>query len=495
MTPVGIARALQSEIISIANQPDQADYNSLAYDSRKAASGGIFVCLSGAQSDGHDYIDSALEKGISCLVVEKKQAFERYGTFAFVVLVKNTRKALALLSAAFFGNPAQGLHLIGLTGTKGKTSTSYMIRQILLEHGISCGLVGTTGIFYGDQSEYIDNSTPESYELHRIFADMIQNGVTHVVMEVSSQALMTYRVLGLTFDIAVFTNISPDHIGPNEHKDFEEYLYYKSTLFRHCRFAVVNLDDSHADVILSVLKQNAVPYETYSCHPETQANHTATDPCFELGDSLSTCFTLDGTQRLHVNVPGKFSVYNALCAATVGLALDCSVDCIRIALEKVTVIGRTELCRHPKCPFPILIDYAHNAVSLESLFDAVKAYHPNRILCVFGCGGNRSKLRRYDMGEISGRHADLSVITSDNPRFEKLDDIIEDILTGIHKTNGSYIVVKDRKQAIFYALAHAEKGDIVLLAGKGQQDYEEIEGVHYPFDERKVVQEYFDTQV
>lgn len=481
------------------NECDDFEIKGVAYDSRKVKSGFVFVAAVGAVVDGHDYIPKAVENGAGIVVCELKNAYEKYSLMfpdVTFIMVKSSRIALAIISKEFFENAADKMTLIGLTGTKGKTSTSFMIAGILGEAGKKCGIIGTTGIYYAGKYEYIDNSTPESYELHRIFSDMLASGVDHCVMEVSSQALMMYRVYGLRFDTAVFTNISPDHIGEGEHKSFEEYLSFKGKLFSMCDKAVINADSDHIGYIEDIIRSNRVPCKKYSCSGN-DADYYGINEKFYIDTDMKTEYTFktaDGKEHLlNVMVPGKFSIYNSLCASSVCLGLGIDMDTIAIALEKVKVIGRTEPVHHEKAKNPIIIDYAHNALSMESLFTAIKAYNPEKIICVFGCGGNRSKLRRYDMGEISGKYADLSVITSDNPRDEELDDIIDDILVGITKTDGKYVIIKDRRDAIHHALSIAKEGDIVIIAGKGQQDYEEIKGKKYPFNERTVVKEYFDA--
>ncbi len=475
-----------------------SEIKGIAYDSRKVKEAYVFTAAKGAVSDGHDYIDGAVSNGASAIFCDSREAYEiyseKYKDVNFI-LTENSRKALALISAEFFGRPADKMTLIGITGTKGKTSTSFMVSHILEKAGIPCAIIGTTGIYYAGKYEYIDNSTPESYELHRLFAEMLKNGVKHCVMEVSSQALMLHRVYGMHFDTAVFTNISPDHIGEGEHKSFGEYISYKGQLFTMCSRASVNADSDKIDFIKDIIEKNSVPCVTFSCKDEN-ADYFGCDENFYIDTDMKTEFTLKTkgqTKKLNINVPGEFSVYNALCAASVTMEMGVDIETVAKALSEVKVIGRTEPVHHEKCNIPVIIDYAHNALSLESLFCAVKRYNPSRIICVFGCGGNRSRLRRYDMGEISGKYADLSVITSDNPREEELEDIMSDILVGIAKTDGKYTVIKDRRNAIFYALEHAQKGDIVILAGKGQQTYEEIKGVKYHFDEREVVKEYYDT--
>ncbi len=478
---------------------NQTEIGGVAYDSRKVKQNFVFVAAVGAVSDGHDYIPKAIQNGAIAVICERRDAFEQYSaqypSVAFYC-VESARKALALVSAEFFGNPAKRLKLIALTGTKGKTSTSFMVAGVLNEAGKSCAIIGTTGIYYAGKFEYIDNSTPESYELHRLFADMVQSGVEYCVMEVSSQALMMHRVHGIRFDIGVFTNISPDHIGEGEHKSFEEYLYYKTRLFTMCDKAVVNGDSDCLDAVMRAIDEANIPCFKYSVN-NTDCDFYATNERFYIDVDMKTEFVFnskDGvSKQLQVMVPGRFSVYNALCASSVAALIGISVDEIAAAISRVKVMGRTEPVRHERSQNPIIIDYAHNAMSMESLFDAIRIYDPSRIICVFGCGGNRSKLRRYDMGEISGKYADLSVITSDNPRDEALSDIIDDILVGMHKTDGKYVIINDRRQAIHHAIEAASPGDVILIVGKGHQTYEEIKGEKYHFDEREVVKEYFDN--
>lgn len=471
------------------------EFISLCYDSRKVSCGSIFVCLKGALFDGHKFAHSAVSSGAKALVLSDENTYksvvsEHPDVSCF--LVEDTRKALALLSAEFFGNPASKLFTVGITGTKGKTSTTFMTKEILSNTGLSVGIIGTTGIYYADKFEYIDNSTPESYEIHRIFADMVNCGVTHVLMEVSSQALMMHRTYGINFDIGVFTNISPDHIGENEHTDFEQYLSCKGLLFKQCNKAIVNADSDRLDFIKGIISDSSIPCLSYSVN-DSQADYYAKNITFEITDSLSTTFDLYSYGTLHLGTPGNFSVYNALCAAAISFGCGASFDDVKKGLSTVRIFGRVEPVKHEKCDFAVLIDYAHNALSLESLYMSVMQYKPENIITVFGCGGNRSKLRRYDMGEIAGKYSTYSVITSDNPRTESVDDIISDILIGMGKTNGKYEIVKDRRDAICHALSVAKKGDIVLIVGKGNQLYEEIGTEKIPFDEREVVREYFDN--
>ena len=472
------------------------DITGVAFDSREVKEGYVFVAITGVVTDGHLYIPKAVENGAVCVICENRDMYEKYKneyTGITFMLVKNARRALAIVSKHFYDCACDKMKIIGITGTKGKTSTSFMISKILNEAGNRCGIIGTTGAYFEDYFEEMNHSTPESRDLHALFAKMLGMGASHIVMEVSSQALMMYRVYGIEFEVGIFTNISPDHIGEGEHSSFDDYLYCKSKLFTMCKKAVINADSDKAPYILDVCKEHDVPVITYGCEKEN-ITYRAANESFYIDGGMKTHFELisaEGKESVEVSVPGKFSVFNALCAASCAKTLGIDFESIKKALSNVTVVGRIEPVANEKLKAPVIIDYAHNAMSLESLFTAVKAYNPKRIICVFGCGGNRSKLRRYEMGEISGKYADLSIITADNSRFEELDDIICDILIGMHKTDGKYEIVKDRRDAIYRAIDLSEEGDIVLLAGKGQETYLDVKGVKTHFDEREVVKDYF----
>ena len=476
---------------SCANDTQSVDF--LEYDSRNARENCIFVCIKGTKFDAHQKVSELYQNGINCFVVQDEKVYRdlcQKNANVAVFLVSNTRKALALLSDLFFSSPQNSLTIIAITGTKGKTSTSYMIREILKECGKKVGIIGTNGAYFEDFYRELSNSTPESFTLHSLFAKMKSMGAEYIVMEASSQAVKMDRIYGITFDLAVFTNISPDHIGPDEHEDFEEYLSCKGQIFRQCKMGIVNADDEKCGYILDILKEQNINYATFAM--KKGADFKASDPKYIIDNGFKTSFVLNDNQTVKLNVPGKFSIFNSLCACAVGLSLNIDIDNIKSALTKASVLGRVEPVKHPKSNTGILIDYAHNALSMQSLFEAIKEYCPRRTICVFGCGGNRSKLRRYDMGEISGNNATISVITSDNPRFEEPMDIINDILIGIKKTSGQYVVIPDRREAIAYALSIANSDDVVLLAGKGQEMYQEIKGVKYPLDEREIVKNYFD---
>ena len=482
--------------VNLPQNLSNSEINGVSFDSREVRGGFAFVAVKGVKTDGHLFIPQAVKAGAAAVICEDMEAYEKYSAQYPSVLflyVKNARVALAVCSAEFYERACDKLTIIGITGTKGKTSTSFMTAAILKHAGIRTGIIGTNGAYFEDFYEELEHSTPESRDLHRLFYEMQKRGATHIVMEVSSQSILMSRVQGITFDTAVFTNITPDHIGEGEHRDFDDYLFCKGKLFTMCKRAVVNIDSDKAPYILDICQSGGVPVKTFVCDMGG-ADYTAQNVRFFIDRVMSTSFDVidkDGMrEEIDVGAPGKFSVFNALCALTVARSIGIGTEHIKAALKNVKVVGRIEPVPNEYCKAPVIIDYAHNAVSLESLFEAVKAYSPKRIICVFGCGGNRSKLRRYEMGEVSGKYADLSVITTDNSRFEELDDIIADILIGMKKTDGKYVIIKDRREAIHYAMSEAREGDVVLLAGKGQETYLDVKGVKTHFDEREAVSEY-----
>lgn len=470
------------EFTCVKGNPDR-EVGALVYDSRKIEKDCMFVCIAGANADGHSFASEAAEKG-ACVIVAEKDVELPEGSDAAVVRVADTRYALAFLSAAYFGHPAEQMKIIGITGTKGKTTTTYLVKSILEHAGRKVGLIGTIEAVIGDRHIPANNTTPESYVLQSYFRQMADAGCDTVVMEVSSQGLMMHRTQGFIFDIGIFTNIEPDHIGPNEHADFAEYMACKGLLFRQCRVGIVNCDDAHWQ---TVTKGHTCSLETYGfaegADLQAYNMHLVTKP-----GSLGVDFDVKGLLAISVeiNTPGRFSVYNALTAIAICRHFGVSAEDIKEALLHAHVKGRIEIVRVSD-QFTLMIDYAHNAMALESLLTTLKEYKPHRLVCLFGCGGNRSRLRRYEMGEVSGRLADLTVITSDNPRFEEPQDIIDDIKTGIGKTTGKYVEICDRKEAIAYVIEHGEPGDIIVLAGKGHEDYQEIRGKKYPMDERVLI--------
>lgn len=457
------------------------EISTLVYDSRKVQKDSVFVCISGSVRDAHEFIPDVVKNGVAAVIVEKDVTPVDGVTY---IKVEDTRLALAYMSAAYFDYPAKKIKTIGITGTKGKTTTTYMVKSILESAGIKTGLIGTIESICGDKHTPAANTTPESYMVQKLFAEMADEGMDAVVMEVSSQALKLHRVSGFTFDIGVFTNLEPDHIGENEHKDFEEYMHCKSLLFRQCRLGIFNGDDEHLE---GIMKGHTCEVETFGYksinnlvaeNVELKKEHGA------LGVKYHVSGLLDFD--VEVNVPGKFSVYNSLTAIAICHHFNVAKEAIKEALCHVSVKGRIEIVPVTK-RYTIMIDYAHNAMALESLLTTLKEYEPGRLVCLFGCGGNRAKSRRYEMGEVSSRLADLTVVTSDNPRNEEPMDIINDILVGVSKADGRYVTIPDRKEAIRYCMENAQAGDIIVLAGKGHEDYQEICGVKHHMDEREII--------
>lgn len=460
--------------------------NDVVSDSRKASKDNIFICIVGAVSDGHKFIKSALEAGCRAFVIQNDvKDFEDYDD-VLVIKTENTRKALACMSQGIFDFPAEKLTTIAITGTKGKTTTSFIIRDILRQHGRNVGIIGTTGVYIKDKYIEIHNTTPESYDIHKFFHQMLEEGCDTCVMEVSSQALKLDRTFGIEFDYAVFTNLAPDHIGENEHKDYAEYRYCKSLLFKQCKHGIFNLDDKETD---AMTEHATCDIHTYGFDKDADLYIDHLEYIMKpgmIGISFDTHGVLE--HNFVVDTPGKFSAYNAMAAIMVSELIGVDIDDIKEALLHTFVKGRVEQIKISD-RFTLMIDYAHNAMSMESLLTTIREYNPKRIVSVFGCGGNRSKLRRYEMGETSGKLADFTIITADNSRFEDVNDIIDDIKIGMNKTTGNYIVIPDRKEAIRYSIEHAEDGDIILLMGKGHEDYQEINGVRHPFDERVIIKE------
>lgn len=459
------------------------EVSALVYDSRKIVSGCMFVCIKGASFDGHAYIREAVEKQAAAIVVEQEIAVPDGPA---VLKVDHTRLALAMLSAAWFGYPAEQLKTIGITGTKGKTTTTYMIRSMLESTGRKVGLIGTIEAVIGQERIPAANTTPESYVVQEYFRKMVDAGCDTCVMEVSSQGLMMYRVGGFLFDIGIFTNLEPDHIGPNEHASFEEYLACKAMLFRQCRTGIVNVDDAHAK---AVTDGHTCSIETFGFSKEADLRACNVRLIHRPG-YLGVAYEAQGlcSFAVEIDVPGKFSVYNSLAAIAVCRHFQVPVEQMQQALKQAKVKGRIEMVKVSD-DFTLMIDYAHNAMSLESLLTTLREYEPGRLVCLFGCGGNRSRIRRYEMGEVSGRLADLTVITSDNPRDEQPQAIIDDIKKGMAKTDGAFVEIIDRKEAIRYVIQNGKPGDVIVLAGKGHEDYQEIKGKKYPMDERVLIAE------
>lgn len=467
---------------SVQGSP-MSEITDICYHSGKVRCGSLFVCLRGFQTDGHRYIPDAVARGAAAVVVEDVSFVSVPGVT--VVVVQDTRAALAGLSAAFFGFPAKKLRMIGITGTKGKTTTAYLTASILREAGYHVGMIGTIAVFDGAKEMPAEHTTPEAYEIQKYLARMVEHGCDCCVMEVSSQGIKMQRVAGIYYDIGVFLNIEPDHIGKGEHASFEEYLFYKSRLMRQCRIGIVNWDDQHKAQIL-VGHTCAVEYFSL----QFPLDYMAEKIKFSMhGGKLLGWFTLRyGMESipLLIPLPGMFNISNALAAAAIVLHFPGCRRVLGSGMQKVRVPGRCENVS-PSTKYVLLIDYAHNEMSMKNLLEMLRAFEPKRLVVLFGCGGNRSKLRRGRMGETAGRLADFTILTSDNPRWENEEKILDDIEQGILKTGASYVRIKDRREAVTYAVLGAREGDIIVLAGKGHEGYQEIRGVKYPMLDHTLV--------
>lgn len=470
------------EVISVKGSED-VEIRGIAYDSRKVKKGYLFVCIDGTTVDGHDYIPQAVENGAAAVVVQKDGNMPE-GICA--IKTPDTRYALAYLSDAFYGHPSGRFKLTGVTGTKGKTTTTFMIKSILESGGKKVGLVGTLGSRIGDRTLYTERTTPESHDLQSLFSEMVEEGVDSVVMEVSSQGLALHRVSCCEYQIGVFTNLSKDHIAPREHASMEEYLEAKIRLFKMCKKGLVNCDSQYA---ADVIKKAECEVLTFGI--ENKADIMAADIIKHPQSVEFKAATPWFTGEMKVNIPGKFSVYNALAAIGVCGMMGIPYEAVRAGLERVQVPGRAELVNTGK-DFSVMIDYAHSPDSLENILNTVKDYAPGRVVSLFGCGGDRDRTKRPVMGEISGRIADFTIITSDNPRTEDPDAIVNGIEEGIKGTAGKYVKIVDRREAIKYALDNARPGDVIVLAGKGHETYQTFKDKTIHFDEREVVAELLD---
>ena len=447
----------------------------------------MFVAIKGFDDDGHKHIKEAIENGAKVILAEEdkidKNIIKEIPEDIVLILTKDTRYALAIVACNFYKNPSKKMKLIGVTGTKGKTTTTYMIRDILEKHGIKVGLIGTVASYVGDRKiADNENTTPESLKLQEIFSKMLEEKCEAVVMEVSSQSLKLERVAGCDFDIGVFTNFAEDHISSKEHPDMEDYFNSKVKLFKMCKKGFINADDVYSIMLPKLVPECQFTSYGIDNHCDLLAKDiTVTNQYADFKVKIG-----DKNERVKVSIPGRFSVYNSLAAIAVAMQFGCNSEEIKGALENIRVPGRSELVDN-KLGLTIMIDYAHTPESLEKILSAVKIYTKGRVISVFGCGGDRDKNKRPMMGEVSGRVADYTIITSDNPRTENPEEIVKDIEEGIKKTNGKYECIVDRKEAIRKAIKMANKRDMIVLAGKGHEQYQEINKKREPFDESEIV--------
>ena len=463
------------------------DIKGIEKNSKEVEEGFLFVAIKGFSVDGHKFIEGAIKQGAIAVIIEEGCDLKSFKIpdGVTVVMAKDTREALAVTASNFYENPSSKFKLIGVTGTKGKTTTTFMIKEILEKAGKKVGLIGTIATYInGKRIKDSDRTTPESLELQQIFKQMADAGVEIVVMEVSSQSLKLHRVTGCEFDIVLFTNFSEDHISPNEHPNMEDYFNSKLKLFKMCKTGIVNTDDLHGAKIPRLFPESKIT--TYGI--DNYANVLAKDITITNSYVDFRVKITDRNERVKTGIPGRFSVYNSLAAICVAQKFGISPEVVKEALATVRVPGRSELVDN-KLEIPIMIDYAHSPESLQNILQAVKSYTRGKVISVFGCGGDRDSGKRPIMGEISGKIADYTFITSDNPRTEDPQKIVDQIEEGMKKTKGKYSVVVDRTEAIEKAIEMATKRDIIVLAGKGHEPYQEVNGVKYPYDERIIVRD------
>lgn len=479
-----LVKVLDNIKYNLINGSIDVDITDISFNSKTVSKNNIFVAINGYDFDGHEYIDEAIKNGANVIVVSDKVEVDCDVT---VICVENTRKVLATLSSNFFGNPATKLVKIGITGTKGKTSTSFMIKEILSKANKKVGLIGTNGIYIGNKKYDNPNTTPSSYHIFKYLKEMIDLGYEYVVMEVSSHALKSYRVDNILFDYAIFTNLSIDHVGPKSHPTYDDYVYSKSLLFQRCKVGILNLDDKEYHKMIN--DTNCLKY-TYGKDVSSDIRITKIKH-INNKEKMGMQFSLQGliNDTFEVNIPGEFSIYNASSAIIIGYLLHIDYSVIKEVLKNFNVRGRGEMI-NTYGGSKIIIDYAHNKLSVESIIDTVKQFGHNRIITIIGCSGNRSYERRIELGEAAAKDSDLVIITSDNPDFTNIDLINKDIIYGIEKVKGKYIIINDRKEALYYAIDHFKNNDIILTLGKGHEEYQLIEGIKHYFNEREIILDY-----
>lgn len=465
------------------NYNPSCEIEDIIYDSRKGRANTLFVCLSGARFDGHAFSKSAYDNGCRVFLCEKEVLLP---DDAKIILCENTRAALAVCSANFFSHPSKEIAVIGITGTKGKTTVAHIVKYVLEAAGLKCGIIGTIGAKCGDTVLPTVNTTPESYELQKLLRIMADNGCKAAAIEVSSLGIKHHRVDHTEFAAGVFTNLSPDHIGTNEHASFEEYAYWKKQLFFRCKKAFLNLDDAFSKeiaeecscpVVTFGFDKNA-DYRLEKVQKVKRENRLGVDFSFEHSGAEKSFF---------VSLPGDVNAYNAVCACAIGEDFGAKDDEIKTGLASVFVKGRGEVLETGK-DFSVIIDYAHNGVSLKSIVETAMAYEHNRIIALFGSVGGRTQIRRQELGLVSGAMCDLTIITEDDPDFEDPKKICDEIASYVEESGGEYVVIPDRKEAILYALSIAQKGDIIILAGKGHEEFMKVNGEKLPFSEKAIVE-------
>lgn len=463
---------------------DNIILKNVRYDNRKVETGDLFVCVKGFKVDGHSFIKDAKNKGATAVIVSDDVESVDGIT---IIKVEDTRKALAVVSSNFFGNPKDKIKLIGITGTNGKTTSAFIIKSILEKAGNKVGLIGTIANYIGNDKIETERTTPESFELHELFNKMVEENVQYCVMEVSSHSLDLDRVYGLEFEVGIFTNLTRDHL--DFHKTFENYYKAKFKLFERSKVSVINLDDEYGVRVLEDLNKISKDSMTFSIKNDSQ--YKAYD--IHMGESGSSFkFNMDEKEiSFDMNIPGEYNIHNALGTILMAKALNIDIDYIRQGIENIIIPGRCEMvAKDRNLDYNIIIDYAHTPDGLENILSTVKGFAKARIITVVGCGGDRDKVKRPQMGKIACDLSDIAIITSDNPRTEEPISIIEDIIRPLDNTN--YEVIESRYGAIERAMSLAQKGDVIVIAGKGHETYQILKDKTIDFDERKVVYEILD---
>lgn len=481
--------------IDVINQQGNLEINitNIHSDSRKIKQGGLFVAINGFAKNGIDFIPSAIENGAVAVIVEPETDITSLNLEIPIISVKNTREALAILACNFYDNPSKKLKLIGITGTKGKTTSTFMVKSILQQKGFNVGLIGSIAFYINDEKiEDTDRTTPESIDIQKYLSLMVEKNVDIAIIEVSSQAMKLNRVTGCEFDVALFTNLSEDHISKNEHPNMEDYFNCKLNLLKLASTIIINNDDEKVKTISSILpEKNILTFSIdnpsiFKANPE---NIVITDSYIDFEVPIN-----GKNEKIEAAIPGKFSIYNALGAIATASVFNVTAEEIKLALKDLRVLGRSELVPN-KLGITIMIDYAHTPSSLESILTAVKSYAKGKIICAWGVGGDRDKTKRPIMGEISGRLADYTVLMSDQVRTEDPLSILKDIEKGIIPTGKPYKIVVDRTEGIKYAISIAKKGDIIVIPGLGHDLYLEKNGVKYPYNEREVIAKIIDEMI
>ena len=459
---------------------EESKVQNIRYDNRKIEQGDAFVCVKGFKVDGHSFIGDAIKKGAKTLIVQEDVSVQEDIT---IIKVRDTRKALAIMSSNYFGNPKDKLKIIGITGTNGKTTSAFIIKSILEKAGFMTGLIGTIANYIGNKKVDAVRTTPESYELHELFKNMVDAGVEYCVMEVSSHSLDLDRVYGIQFEEGIFTNLTRDHL--DFHKTFENYYNAKFKLFERSNHSIINLDDPYGANIVKDIEERGVKTKVSTFSIEKESDFKA----FEIkshSNGSEFKVNLEGIEEFSINIPGEYNIYNSLGCIICAYNLNIPMDKIKEGLSDVVIPGRCELVAKEKnLPYSIIIDYAHTPDGLENVLTTVKAFTKNRMISVFGCGGDRDKVKRPQMGKIGCELSDIVIITSDNPRSEEPMDIINDIVKPLNYDN--FVIEVNRKEAIRKAMNMALEGDVIVIAGKGHETYQILKDETIHFDEREVV--------